>query len=84
MVHSKNAWQACQAIYEASKDEFVNQTPGLYLLMHTETKKMALGDPAVDIKNGGQSDAFVQFELSHGFAHGEFFGIRIPVELPSN
>lgn len=82
MTYSQNTWQACQAIYEMGKLEFVAQTPGIYLLMHTATKKTALGDPSVDVANGGQIDAFEQFETQHGFSHGEFFGVRIPAQLP--
>jgi len=81
-MNSVENWQRCQYIYEHWLLDFIANKPGMYFWMHTRTKKLAWGDPSVDVANGGQLDACNQFNRLHGFQYGEFFGVRIPTELP--
>jgi hypothetical protein len=81
-MRSLENWQRCQEIYDLWQLDFIAHKPGMYLWIHTETKKLVWGDPTKDVANGGQLDACNWFKRLHGFEHGKFFGIRIPTEFP--
>ncbi len=81
-MHSLQNWQRCLEIYNLWQLDFIASKPGMYLWMHTETKKLAWGDPAKDVANGGQLDACRRFKRLHGFEYGKFFGVSIPTQFP--
>ena len=68
----------CKRIYELWKDRLIDAKPGMYFLMHTETKKLSFGNP--DDGHGGLQDAGVNHQRLHGKLWGEYFGKRIPVK----
>lgn len=73
------SWEKARGMYDSQKEILIRRHAGEYMLIHTETLTVAFGDIANDPQNGGQMDAFKEYERMYGKIYGEFFGIRIQV-----